>query len=202
MSQQPNFKRWYDRQPKLSRAFKLIIILPDEVRSIISESLMLLANREFDAAERENSFRTVGSEKVMALHKSKNRRREYDQNEQLHKAMNYLYVLSDDNQDFMAEHILKMVEFIQKYFATCHEFKAQPSLEDVATVTNTYVEKGTAEVENFLKQLREEFFTKLASPEKLAKKPIVDILADLPSATPNTTTQDDGKGMKVKKLEL
>src|SRR5690242_14856760 len=98
MTQQSTFKRWYDRQPKLSQAFKLIILLPDEVRSIISESLMLIANREFNANERENSFRTLGHDKILGLHKSKNKRREYDQNELLHKAMNYLYILSDDNQ--------------------------------------------------------------------------------------------------------
>lgn len=201
MSQQPSFKRWYDRQPKLSRAFKLIIILPDEVRSIISESLMLIANKEFESKERDTSFKTVGSEKILGLHKSKNKRREYDQNEQLHKAMNYLYVLSDDNQDFMAEHILKMVEFIQKYFATCHEFKVKPSLEEVAVVTNTYVEKGTAEVECFLKQLREEFFLKLASSDKSGKKPVVDILDNLSGMAPHITTQDDGQGMKITKTE-
>jgi len=202
MSHKQPFKRWYDRQPKLSQAFKLIILLPDEVRSIISESLMLIANREFESQEQERSFRTVGSEKVMGLHKSKNKRREYDQNELLHKAMNYLYVLSDDNQDFMADHVLKMVEFIQKYFATCREFKSEPTLEDVATVTNTYVEKGSAEVNRFLNKLREEFYLKLVSPDKGVKKPVVDLLAELPAGPSNTTTQDDGKGMKVKKLEI
>lgn len=201
MSQDQTFKRWYDRQPKLSQAFKLIILLPDEVRSIISESLMLIANREFESGEADRSFRTVGSEKIMGLHKSKNKRREYDQNELLHKAMNYLYVLSDDNQDFMADHVLKMVEFIQKYFATCQEFKAEPTLEDVAAVTNTYVEKGSAEVNRFLSKLREEFYLKLTSPEKGVKKPVVDLLADLPAAA-SVTTQDDGRGMKVKKLEI
>lgn len=199
---QPSFKRWYDRQPKLSQAFKLIILLPDEIRSIISESLMLIANREFDANERENSFRTLGSDKILGVHKSKNRRREYDQNELLHKAMNYLYVLSDDNQDFMADHILKMVAYIQKYFATCQEFKAEPTLEAVAQVTHTYVEKGTTEVERFLSTLREEFYLKLVSPSKGDKKPVVDILADLPTQKENTTTQDNQMGMKVKKLEL
>ncbi len=199
---QPTFKRWYDRQPKLSQAFKLIIILPDEIRSIISESLMLIANREFDAHERENSFRTLGSDKILGLHKSKNKRREYDQNELLHKAMNYLYVLSDDNQDFMADHILALVTYIQKYFATCQEFKAEPTLEAVAQVTHTYVEKGTTEVERFLSALREEFYLKLVSPSKGGKKPVQDILANLPTPKENTTTQDNQMGMKVKKLDL
>src|SRR5436853_556626 len=128
MSQPQTYKRWYDRQPKLSQAFKLIIILPDEVRSIISESMILLANREFDSNDPTQSFKTLGSEKVMGLHKSKSKRREYDQNELLHKAMNYLYILSDANQDFMAEHILKMVDYIQKYLGACREFKAEPTL--------------------------------------------------------------------------
>src|SRR5690606_18151945 len=106
-----SYKRWYDRQPRLSQAVRLMMLFPDEVKSIISDGIMLLANREFQVSEQMNSFRTLGSEKILGLYKSKNKRREYDQNELLHKAMNYLYILSEKNQDFMAEHILQLVKF-------------------------------------------------------------------------------------------
>jgi hypothetical protein len=72
------FKRWYDRHARLAQGVKLLILLPDEIKTIISEAMITLANREFDATEQESAFRTLGSEKIMGLHKSKNLMREYD----------------------------------------------------------------------------------------------------------------------------
>ena len=51
----------------------------------------------------------------MGLHKSKNRRREYDDNGTMHKMMNYLYILGNDNQDYMAKKVLELVHYIQDY---------------------------------------------------------------------------------------
>jgi len=159
-AEKPTFLRWYDRHTRLAQGVKLLILMPDEVKTIISEAMIALANREFDNLERENTIRTLGSEKVMGLHKSKNRRREYDVNETLHKAMNYLYMLSDEGQDFMSDHILNMVKYIHQYFGTCKEFQVNSEPETVAKVTDTYVNSGAPGVEKFLQQLREEFYVK------------------------------------------
>src|SRR5687768_3105757 len=141
MSEAKSFKRWYERQPRLAQAVHLLTILPDEIRSILGEAMLVLANKEFEATKYETG-RSLGGDKVLGLYKSKNKRREYDQNETLHKAMNYLYILSEENQDFMADHVLNLLEYIQTYFASCQEFKANPSFDDVATIASTYVESG------------------------------------------------------------
>lgn len=164
-------RRWYDRQPTLSQSVRLMILLPDEIKSIVSDGIMVLANREFRAQERLQSYRSLGDEKVMGLYKSKNKRREYDTNETLHKAMNYLYILSEDNQDIMADHILQLVGYIQKYLSTCRVFETDPSLEDVLRITQTYIEEGNAEVEQFLVQLREELHVKMLAVNENEEKP-------------------------------
>ncbi len=187
MSQNPIYKRWYDRQPRLAQAVRLMSLLPDEIRSIISEGVMLLANREFEIKEEAQSFRSMGSEKIMGLHKSKHKRREYDTNEQLHKAMNYLYILSDENQDFMADHILRMMQYIQSYLSTCQAFQAAPSLEDVAGITNRYVEKGSNEVEKFINQLRQEFYEKMLATQN--EDPPLDFLEQI--------TENTASGVKI-----
>ncbi len=149
-------KRWYDRHPKLSQSVKLMIILPDEIQSILSEGIMILANKEFCVNEKVNSFKTLGADKVLGLHKSKNKRREYDKNPQLHKAMNYLYILSEENQDSMADHIVSLVSYIQEYLKSCYQFQSDPSIEDVAEITTLYISRGTRDVEEFLARVRYE----------------------------------------------
>src|SRR5690606_12362088 len=126
------FKRWYDRQPRLASAVTLSVLLPEEVQRMIGEALVLIEDRERMLHTQDSTCKTLGSEKIMGIHKSKNKRREYDQNETLHKAMNCLYILSDDNQDLMADHILSMIDYIRQYFAACQEFKVSPSMEEVA----------------------------------------------------------------------
>lgn len=189
----------------------MLTLLPDDVKTIISEAMITLANREFNISDQENAFRTLGSEKVMALHKSKNRRREYDVNETLHKAMNYLYMLSDESQDFMSEHILEMVKFIQEYFATCKEFQVPSEPEHVAKVTDTYVNSGSEGVKKFLKALRDEFYVKAFHPDRAVKRNI-DLLAVIQAEQPekpeqpaekiNLSTKEDSQGMKLSKLEI
>ena len=206
MSNGKTYKRWYDRNPHLAQGVKLLILLPDEVKTIISEALITLANREFNESERETAFRTLGSEKIMGLHKSKNRRREYDINDTLHKAMNYLYMLSDDGQDFMAEHILNMIKYIQEYFATCQKFQMTSEPEHVARIAYAYVNSGSEGVAKFLKQLREEFYLKVFSPDNGVKASL-ELLDTLQGQAEvddriNLATKDGNQGMKLSKQEI
>ena len=188
------YKRWYDRNPKLSMAVRLMLILPDEIKSILAEGTMIIANREFKISEKENSFRTLGPEKVMGIYKSKNKRREYDHNPTLHKAMNYLYIMSEGNQDYMASHIVALVGFIQYYLSTCQAFEAEPSLEDVATITKLYIDMGKIEVEDFLGKLRQEFHNRLMEGLTTPDPPPVDFLD-------TAQVQETDGGMQIRSLE-
>jgi hypothetical protein len=201
MSEPKDFKRWYERQPNLSQAVSLLIILPDEVRTIIGEATMQLANQEFEESRKSGINRSLGGDKVLGLYKSKNKRREYDQNESLHKAMNYLYILSDENQDFMAIHILKMLNYIQQYFATCREFNENPSLEEVADMTQQYVISGKTAVERFLRNLRDMFRRNI--DENKSSTPTRPIMSSTPVIKDdNVTADDNNREMRVKKIDI
>ena len=195
MNQSSSYIRWYDRQPKLSEACKLLFGFPDEIKSLISEAVLIIADREIKQKEQREQMRSLGSEKILGLYKSKNRRREYDINPYLHQAMNYLYLLSEKNRDFMAEHILKMVHYIQHYLQTCHITETPPSMEDVATITNLYIHSGDPEVKSFLKQLHYEFCLKLQDGKSpTLPNPLLDIIENV--------TQINGSGMKISHRDL
>lgn len=202
MIEKSNYKRWYDRQPKLAKAVQLISLMPNEIKTIVCEALMVIANRELDQSEQDNSFRTLGSEKIMGVHKAKNKRRDYDRNEMLHKTMTYLYILSDDGQDQIADHILNMVHYIQQYFQACQEFKVEPQLEQIGEITRHYIERGGKEVQIFLRNLREAFSLKFKSEEhSLSPEELLSRLASKASDQ-KTRMKDDQSGMKVSKLKL
>lgn len=189
------FNRWYDSRPKISKASRLLFIFPYEIQSIISEATLYLASRELKEDERMRSIRSLGSEKILGLHKSKNRRREYDENPLLHQAMNYLYVLSEEKREFMAEHILKMIQYIQHYLETCNLIGAEPQMTEVAMITKTYINSGEEAAELFLKKLRYEFLQKMRNgkPPSMDNDSITEFL--------NNIAQQDGASMKISKAD-
>ncbi len=150
-----HYKRWYDRTPELSEASRVLMLLPDEITEIVCEAVVKMANREFQVKEKIKTFRSLGTDKVMALHKSKKKQRKYDDSQILHKTMNYLYILSHANQDYMAHHILKLMSYIQEYLSTVKTFNAEPSMDTIAEITQQYVERGSKDVEKFLTILKE-----------------------------------------------
>jgi hypothetical protein len=194
MSEPNNFVRWYDSRPKISQAARLLFIFPDEIKSIISEAILLIADKEFRQEEKERQVRSLGREKILGLHQSKNRRREYDQNPHLHQAMNYLYILSEDNREFMAEHILKMVQYIQCHLETCQLAQRTPDLKEVAEIVHIYIKSGDESVKLFLKQLRHQFYDKLRDgKQSTVPDPIVVVLDKI--------SKQDDSGMKITKLD-
>lgn len=194
MSEIQHNQRLYDRNPELAQSVKMLTLMPDEVRSIISEGILTLIQDEVREVMREKHYRSIGSYKILGLHKTQNRRRAYDQNPILRKAISRLYILSDDAQDTIGKHILAILNFIHRYFEDCTELEQPLSLEDIAAITNRYIENGSEEVEKFLKSLRNEFYIKLhGHPEP------VDTIA--PRISPEDINSNR-KGMKINALDL
>lgn len=199
------FKRWYERQPQLALSVRVLTLLPDEVCSVLGEGLLKLMQDEGHETFMEKRYRSLGTEKVLGLHKSKNRRREYDKTEILHKAMNNLYLLSDESQDFIAAHILLMASFIQRYMANYLGYKPGGTLEELGEMAQRFMsEQSPEEVATFLKKLREEFFSLVFGGAGNRNQPSLSTSL-APNAKPSNTritTKDNTQGMKIKELEL
>jgi len=193
MSNSQQCQRLYDRSPELVQAVKVLTLMPDEVRSIVSEGILTLIQEEFKETMREKHYRSIGSYKILGLHKTQNRRRAYDQNPILRKAISRLYILSDSAQDTIGKHIVAILEFIQRYFEDCTELQQELSLDDIAAITNRYIENGSEDVEQFLKSLRNEFYIKLhGHPE-----PVNSFTSQISSVD----IASNRKGMKINMLE-
>lgn len=146
--------RWYDKRDITARAINLFETFPDNVQAIIAQGIITLANEEFEANELMRSYKTLGKERVLSLHKSQRKLRYLDRDHTVHKAMTYLYVLSEESQDFMAKKILEMMEFITQYVKTCQTFESEPTQDDIIQVADTYIKEGVEGTEVFLKKMK------------------------------------------------
>lgn len=156
MKEKPK-NRWYDKDPAILRSVNLLETFPVEMQTIVSEGVIVLAERECDAQELMSSLRSLGPETVLALFKSKNMRRAYDENQTMHKAMNYFFILSEENRRFMADRIHDMLDFVADYLRLCHDYQQTPSTENLSEVIGRYIESGSEEAERLLRSLEEKF---------------------------------------------
>jgi len=146
-------RRWYDEKPELSRCIGLIEVFPPEIKDIIAQGMIALAEGEFQARELMSSLRSLGPEIILGIYKSKHRRRTHDQHELLHQALNYFYILNADNQIRLSLQVTQIVRNIYTYLDICRTHHRQPAMDDLVNIRNTYVHRGPAEAENLVSHL-------------------------------------------------
>lgn len=164
-------KRWYDHDTHVATAVDLVMKFPPEIQSIIFKGIYMLAEKEFRANELMNEFKTLGTEKVLAMYKSKEKKRIYDQDPNTHKAMNYLYLLSEQNRKLMAHHILSLMGVMQDYLKVCQNAKQAPKSGEVASLTDSYVDSGIQAAKSMLAELENIYLSTAASPKPTPEIP-------------------------------
>ncbi len=150
-------QRWYDQNEHLAAAIGLTLDMPDEILTIISQGIILLAEKEFKVEELLKNFKSLGTKKVLAIYRSKEKNRNYDKNPTAHKMVNYLYLMSPENQIFMAKHIIQIMKHVQEYLKLCSTHQIDPQKEDLENITQNYVSQGNEAVEKTLKLISQTF---------------------------------------------
>jgi hypothetical protein len=151
--------RFYDQESSVSQAVELLLVLPNDMQSIIADGISLIAEQEFRANELMNELKSLGTEKVLAVYKSKQRKRAYDKNQAVHRAINYLMVLSENNRLWISKRIVGLMAHLQDYLKTCRLYSAQPTQQSVDQLTTVYVKFGPDEVKSYLKAVEAEFIS-------------------------------------------
>lgn len=182
-------RRWYDQRSELTQCISLLEAFPAEVRTIIADGLVYLAEREFEAHLMLSSLKSLGPEKILGIYKSKNKRRSMDKDPVFHKVMNYFYILSPQNRLFMARLTTDLVTYIYKYFESCKNYSQPVSIEDVTNITRRYVDSGGDEAQHFIETLQRQFRRQLQSAPEPGQG----------GATP--TIQEDDSGLHLRKRQ-
>lgn len=173
MSEPHQNQRWHDNRGELSLAIDLLESIPAEVLPYIVAGLTDRTNRDFDAAAILGGLKTLGKERIMALHQSQKKRRSYDQSPELHHIVNTFMVLPEEAQETVAAQFVDFTAMMVDYMATCDAFGAEPKAPDLEEMRRRYVEEGTEAVKAYLETIHQKYNQMIALDEPLQEPELV-----------------------------
>lgn len=142
--------RFYEKNPTVHKAVTLLFKFPPDIRSVLAKGFCAIAESDFDAHLVIKDFKRLGAEKVLALYKSQQKRREYDTDPYLSKAMNYLMILNPDQQFFLSVKLLDLIQVVRDFMVLCKKHAMSIQLAMIEKLTSTYVHFGLSEAQEFL----------------------------------------------------
>jgi hypothetical protein len=135
--------RWHDKDEEVARLVQMLRELPEEYQDMIAR-ILSGAVEEWQQSKSYDQSRSVslGVDKHLALWKSKSKRRWYDKHPSMHRAMNHLLVLDDDQRRYMAEKLNPALSAVQKYMDICLEHQ-RPSINlELSQIIRLSMEQG------------------------------------------------------------
>lgn len=186
--------RFYEKNPTVHKAVTLLFKFPPDIRTVLAKGFCAIAETEFDAHLIIKDFKRLGAEKVLALYKSQQRRREYDNDPYLSKAMNYLMILNPDQQFFLSVKLLDLIQVVRDFMILCKKHAISIQMSMVEKIASTYVHFGLKEAEDFLlnaRTLMERTFVKAEPAQQKAQAPVNNNVAW-------ESISNEGSGMRLR----
>ncbi len=167
-------ERWHDKKPELAKAIHFLASLPNDVQTIIGDCVVKVAEKEYKVSQLMNDLKSVGSDKVLGLHQSQKKRRNYDKNPSTQKAVNHIYVLPENDQIKMTKQVLNLMDSVFTYFEIHKTLNAPVEKETLQNMADAFAEGGIKKANDFNKVLRKQL-TEAAKQ----KEYIIDSQGDL-----------------------
>ena len=149
-------QRFYEKDPTVKRSVETLLALPFDVQTIVAEGSVLIAERECQAATVLTNIKSLGTEKVLALYKSRQQRREYDKNRTVHRMMAYLMALTPEHQNLLARKMIELTGFANDYLQVCEQQSEAPQNEVLESISSTYVRFGPRHAKAFVMAIKQE----------------------------------------------
>ncbi len=171
--------RFYEKNPTVKEAVTSLFGFSGDIRSILAKGMCSIAESDFNAHIRINDLKSLGKEKALALYKSRARRRDYDLDPYLSKAMNYLMILEPSDQFFLAVKVNDMIRVVREFMDLCQVYSQKIQLAIVERLTGTYVQGGLHEAQDLLSIIHGKFHKYFSGMKK----------ASAEASQPSTATQ-------------
>lgn len=173
MSEIPPFRRWHDDRGDLSLAIDLLESMPPAVMPYIAAGLCEWTDQVFDTGTILRELKSLGKDRIMALHQSQKKRRSYDRDPDLHRIVNTFYVLPETEQESVAGQFVEFAAILVDYMATCDSFAAEPKPDDLAKMKDLFVANGIEAAQTYLQSLHASYNQILLAEEVLPEPQIV-----------------------------
>lgn len=195
------YVRFYEKNPTVKQAVTALFKFPGDIRTVLAKGMCAIAETDFNAHIRIRDLKSLGAEKVLALYKSEQKRRDYDADPYLSKAMNYLMILDPPDQFFLAVKVNDLIQVVQDFMVMCKQYAQQVQITVIERLTGIYVQGGLNEADDLLKVIHsrlEQYFSqpKTPSPPNEAKSSGSDETKDkLPFWE---SISNEGTGMRLR----
>lgn len=191
MPDEKHNKRWHDNRGELSEVIALLELIPLEALPYIVEGISQRAEQQYQLSSALQTLKTVGQDKVLALYKSKNRRRSYDRDPDLHKIVNYFFVLSEEKQEKLANELLRFSEYLVDYLATCEAFDLKPKPEELDEIKRRFIQQGPQPVQEFINGIHGEYHRLMTMEDGVETLPT-------PAVPKSQTVIEHESGMRIR----
>lgn len=150
-------QRWYDKDQTVAESVNLLQDFPEEFQSILGETLIELADKQCNARELMANLRALGPDKVLAIFKAKSRQRAYDKNEQIHEAMNHMYIVPEEDRVVIAKQAIEVTEHFNEYLEICKSEGRKPNPKVIQGLGATYLRGELKDLRQCVTELEKTF---------------------------------------------
>lgn len=150
-------RRWYDKDMDMSRFIAAMCLFPYEIQTILCEGTTQIAEIEFHVKEQENHFKSLGLDKLERLWSSTLKRRLYDRNPMMFRAVNYMSIMSEETRRLLLIKANELLDFTIEHYDICSAADTEPTMDEVAKMTYIYVTEGSTQAKQFVREFRKIF---------------------------------------------
>jgi hypothetical protein len=142
--------RWHDQRQEMAQAIHFLSSLPDDLQTIMGEVVIHITDKDFKVNDVLSTFKSLGHEKILGLNQSKKKRRNYDNNPTLHKAINCIYVLPDEQRIQVGYQLLKLINYVIQYFEAHKKANMPASADTLRSLAQAFAQGGAPEADRIL----------------------------------------------------
>lgn len=152
-------RRWYDQEASCTRLLTQIQGMPQpEIREFASQVLLNFGEKLrkglHDRDKKKWEVNSIGHNAIQGLYRyGEEKRRWYDQEPTLHKAVGTLYTLNPEGLAILGFKLGDTFGLLQVYAQVCTQLNELPNLKEMGRIATTALQTGTKEAEDILVSL-------------------------------------------------
>ena len=157
-------RRFYDTEPTVSMAISTVLTFPKPFQGTVAKGISLLAIKDFQANDKMSHLKSLGKEVILPLYKSKQKKRFYDTNPDMHNALNYLRVLTQEERIITSTKLLEISKYIEHYLNVCESSTFEPQIQKMQNIRDLYVMRGEPDVKKYTDTVCMDLLKRMSDP--------------------------------------
>ncbi|WP_303675052.1 hypothetical protein [Vampirovibrio chlorellavorus] len=152
-------QRFYDQDVLLKESIQLASQLPKDAQAVVVKGFNWIATHQFQADTRLGDLKSLGTEVVLPLYKSKSKRRLYDAMPAFHMAINYLRVLRPEERHQVADRLITFNRLVVDYIEKCTFTAFLPDHHRLNKISETFLPMEKERAQDYLLSVRQTLLT-------------------------------------------